>query len=775
MSDTSRSDQLTPPATHLPEPHRLRPAADLGGALEAAGIGAWRADLASGTIDATAQARALFGLADAQTATPAELLDRIHPDDRGRLIAAATHIADPSTPRNHVIEVRAVNDGRIRWLRIQAHTSATGGSAADIVGTIAAMGSEETGHVHSAAAHRLSAELATAWAVFCQLPVAIAVLDDDLRFVHCNDALATLIGLPLAALIRAEQATVIPEFHAATDATLERARTTGKPVYDHLVHTGLTDDGRPRWLRCSWIPLIDGDAKIPYVIATIDDVTEHHAAQLALAGHRESLSIQARELQAYFHHVPVGLAVVDQDLRYVRVNERFAEMSGQPAAVHPGRGIAELDPSCASNAVAHIRRALERQQPVLEVEFDSHGEDPTCPTRHWRCSYIPLPDPTDCNQAVICMVQDITIAHRAETAVRANERRMSALANSVPAMVWSAQAEGRTDYCNQRMCDFLGRAAPELYGEAWLGAVHEADRHRIRRAWREALNTGSRFEAELRLQRHDGVHLWHRARIVPHRDEQKRVDRWYATATDIDATKRTELDLADHARALERSNRELNQFASFISHDLRAPLRMVGTYLDLIAESVEPPGQAFIDKAQGALQRMRQLIEAVLSYARLGREVSLHMVYVPAASLVDAACETLAPVIAETGARIDVDPLPEVYADAVLLGQCVQNLIENAIKHGTAPVHLRIGAQQTGRAGSWILRFADNGPGIPEAMRKRVFDPFFRLDAGTDGSGIGLAFGAKIIRLHGGDIWIEESELGGATFCLRLHARPCAG
>ncbi|MFW5750459.1 MAG: PAS domain-containing sensor histidine kinase [Planctomycetota bacterium] len=771
MNQSSRSDQLAPIQGR--GPYQLRSCSDLGAALEAAGIGAWHAEPGTGLIEATPQARALLGLADTETLSVARLLACIHPDDRDGLKAAAAAILATDTAASRLVEVRAMVGGALRWLRIQTAPPTAGAVPGGITGTIVDMTGEHQRHgATTGPERRLESELAAAWSMFRQLPVAIAVLDSQQRYLYCNEALATLTCLPADVLHHAEQAALLPEFHAATAAELERARDTGTPICERLIHTGLTDDGTPRWLRCSWIPLTDGGAQIPFIVLTIRDVTDHHQAQLELERHRENLAIQARELQMYFQHVPVGLAVIDDQLRYVRVNERFAEMSGQPVAAHPGQSVTALDPSSAPNAVTLIRRALDTGAPVLAAEFSSHGDHPTIAERWWRCSYIPLPKVDGCRQ-VVCMVQDITAAHRAGQELHDNERRMSALANSVPAMVWSAQIDGDTDYCNQRMCDYFGLPVSELHGDAWLNLIHQADRHDMRRAWREALNTESCFEAELRLRRHDGVHLWHRARIVPHHDGQGRVDRWYATAIDIDATKRTELDLADHARALERSNRELNQFASFISHDLRAPLRMVGTYLDLIAESVASPGQPFIDKAQGALDRMRQLIEAVLAYARLGREVSLHMAYVPAASLIDAACETLAPMVAEHGARIEVDQLPEVYADAVLLGQCVQNLIENAIKHGTAPVHLHIGAQQTDRAESWILRFADDGPGIPEDMRKRVFDPFFRLDAGTDGSGIGLAFGAKIVRLHGGDIWIEESDLGGAAFCLRLRARPC--
>ncbi len=231
---------------------------------------------------------------------------------------------------------------------------------------------------------------------------------------------------------------------------------------------------------------------------------------------------------------------------------------------------------------------------------------------------------------------------------------------------------------------------------------------------------------------------------------------------------KNEKALQDHATALERSNKELEQFAYVASHDLQEPLRKVINFSELLAERYEGQLDADADKfiayiVDGAV-RMRGLITDLLTYSRVGtREITFELTDCEAA--LDEALGNLEVALEETGAAVTRDPLPRVMADNVQLVQVFQNLIGNALKYrseDSPKVH--IGAVRT----NGVCRFSvrDNGIGIDPEYAERVFVIFQRLHGRLEysGTGIGLAVCKKIVERHGGRIWVESQEGAGATF-----------
>lgn len=228
---------------------------------------------------------------------------------------------------------------------------------------------------------------------------------------------------------------------------------------------------------------------------------------------------------------------------------------------------------------------------------------------------------------------------------------------------------------------------------------------------------------------------------------------------------------------LERSNAELQQFAYVASHDLQEPLRMVSSYMQLIARRytgrLDQDADEFIAYAVDGAIRMRQLIGDLMAYSRVGaRRPELQPVDV--ADVLAEVLKNLEVAIAESGARVECGPLPIVLAEPTGLGQVLQNLIGNAVKF-RAPQRrplVRIDAERRGT--EWILSVADNGIGIDPEHHQRVFLLFQRLHPRTDypGTGIGLAICRKIVEGLGGKIWIESPPgQPGTTFRFSLRAR----
>ncbi|MBA4372369.1 MAG: hypothetical protein C0402_05855 [Thermodesulfovibrio sp.] len=219
---------------------------------------------------------------------------------------------------------------------------------------------------------------------------------------------------------------------------------------------------------------------------------------------------------------------------------------------------------------------------------------------------------------------------------------------------------------------------------------------------------------------------------------------------------------------LQRSNKELEQFAYVASHDLQEPLRMVASYTQLLAERYEnqldDKARKFIHYAVDGAVRMQLLINDLLAYSRIGTK-GKPLAPVSAHAVVGEAINNLKMKIDETKAIITNDELPEVRADASQLVQLFQNLIGNALKfRGAEDPRIHISARDEGR--EWLFMIRDNGIGIEPQYADKIFIIFQRLHTKEEypGSGIGLAICKKIVERHGGRIWFDSEPGRGATF-----------
>ncbi|HTW40051.1 MAG TPA: ATP-binding protein [Thermoplasmata archaeon] len=235
--------------------------------------------------------------------------------------------------------------------------------------------------------------------------------------------------------------------------------------------------------------------------------------------------------------------------------------------------------------------------------------------------------------------------------------------------------------------------------------------------------------------------------------------------------------LAGRAAELARSNRELEQFSYIASHDLQEPLRMVGSYTQLLeqryAGQLDEDAREFLRYAQEGAARMRELIDALLAYSRIDTRGQA-FARVPMSQVLTLTLANLRESIAQGKAEVTVTgTMPEVDGDAIQLGQVLQNLIGNAIKfHGDRPPHIWVGAERKGP--DWVFSVRDDGIGIAPEYHERIFVIFQRLHSREEyaGTGIGLSVVKKVIERHGGKIWVESRGVPGegSTFFFTLPA-----
>lgn len=231
---------------------------------------------------------------------------------------------------------------------------------------------------------------------------------------------------------------------------------------------------------------------------------------------------------------------------------------------------------------------------------------------------------------------------------------------------------------------------------------------------------------------------------------------------------------------LERSNRDLEQFAYIASHDLQAPLRNVRQGLELLDEHLmQSLGSGFDNEANelreliaSAVTRMEELIRGLLEYSRVDRAPTTSKSSV---DLNDVALELeqlLHADLVEANAQLVVEDLPVVSGDRVQLRQVLQNLLQNSLKYRIDDEPPRVEIQGSSTEDEWVISVGDNGIGIDPTQHARIFELFGRGHSGYEGVGLGLAIAQRIVESHGGRIWVESAPEKGATFHIALPREP---
>ncbi|MEP7012946.1 MAG: ATP-binding protein [Acidobacteriota bacterium] len=297
---------------------------------------------------------------------------------------------------------------------------------------------------------------------------------------------------------------------------------------------------------------------------------------------------------------------------------------------------------------------------------------------------------------------------------------------------------------------FLQGALLACFGEARLRAVDRWERLRSDLEGRVAERTAELASSNIRL-------------------EKEAAERERAIA-----------ELTSAGRLLQASNRELETFASVASHDLQEPLRKIRTFSDRLmqrhSENLDPEGRDYLARSANAAERMTQLIEDLLSYSR----VTTHgrpLLPVDLSEILAGVLSDLETRIADSGAKVHVDPLPQIEADAAQMRHLLQNLIVNALKFvapGQTPEVWVSGRVEKGSDPPLChLEVADHGIGIEERHRDKIFQMFQRLHGreAYEGTGIGLAICRKIAERHGGEIHVAERPGGGSLFVVNLPGK----
>jgi len=284
-----------------------------------------------------------------------------------------------------------------------------------------------------------------------------------------------------------------------------------------------------------------------------------------------------------------------------------------------------------------------------------------------------------------------------------------------------------------------------------------------------------------------GVHV--RCHGIPLRDEQGLVIGGMALVTSLDQARRgaaethrqsneaIERRMAERTAQLELANRELEDFAYAMAHDLRAPLRGISSFCDALAEDcadqLDAMGQDYLKRIRGGTQRMSALIDGILALSRVNR-AALAPSRCDLSAMARTASEKLQAQYPERKVRFTVQEGLADQGDPQLLRTVLENLLDNAWKftRGRPLAEVEFGATQEQGGRTYFVK--DNGAGFEMAYKHKLFGVFQRLHARTEfeGSGIGLAAAQRAVRRHGGRIWGEGQPGQGACFFFTLNEQP---
>lgn len=635
--------------------------------------------------------------------------------------------------------------------------------------------------------------------ILSSTPDLVYVFNLEHRFTYANAALLAMWGRTWEEAAGKNCLELgYPAWHAAMhDREIEQVIATKRPIRGEVPFTGTNGE---RYYDYIFVPVIGANGEVEAIAGSTRDVTERrqkearwkfllelNVATQRLSDPEEIMATTARLVGEHFRADRCVYAEVEDGNVFVvtgqysphlpRVLGRwpmaaFGEVLVQRFSANEPMVVTdtEADPQITPERAGSYREIAVRS--FIGVPLFKGGGLVAAMSVHQAEPRAWLADDVELLQLVAARCWESVERVRTVRSLQASEQRLRFMAESMPQKIFTARPDGRVDYVNAQWLEFTGRTLAELTDPVcWKDVVHPDDLEENLRCWQRALETGEPLQVEHRIRRHDGEYRWHLARAQPMRDQSGRLLLWIGSNTEIEEQKRAEEQLertvAERTARLRETIGELEAFSYSIAHDMRAPLRSLKGFSEILLSEhdaqLDPEGRGYLRRIAAAAGRMDKLIQDVLDYSRIVRgELALEPVDV--AQLVRSIIETY-PSFAED--RVDIilqEPIPAVRGNEAMLTQIFSNLLGNAVKFVAPGVRPEISIWAETRDGCVRLFVRDNGIGVPSHQHERIFKIFQQGELGYGGTGIGLAIVKKAAERMGGRVGLESRRGAGSTF-----------
>lgn len=580
-------------------------------------------------------------------------------------------------------------------------------------------------------------------------------------------------------------ARVHPADRALVEEKLQRAVAAGESYdYEYRIYR---PDGELRWLTVSSRVSLDESGRAVRLTGALHDITERKQAEEEIQRLNRDLKRRLDELQSLLDVAPIGIFVAHDPLcEVITGNAVGAKLLGMPTSSNlskssessdtlPFRVLQngrELGPS-----ELPMQYAVLHDTPVNNWEVDVVHADGTVVNLYEYAT--PLHDEEGKVRGCLGVFVDITERKQAEASLRESEERFRSAFEQAAVGMAHVSLDGRYLRVNDRLCTILGYPRAELLQKSFVELTHPDDLPTSLRL-SDNLLSGKipSYSTEKRYLRRDGSLMWVNITASVVRTADNQIKHRLVVIEDVSARKAAELALREltatldqrvkeRTAELERSNRELDQFAYVASHDLKAPLRAIVNLAGWIAEDagdrLPTPSKEHLEKLRGRALRMERLLDDLLTYSRVGRRDGVAE-EVKTEALIQDTVYLLAP---PADFQVRVEPeLPALFTPRTPLELVFRNLISNAIKHHHQPEQglVQITARDLGDFVEFEVR--DNGPGIEPQYHERIFGMFqtLRPRDEVEGSGMGLAIAKRAVEYRGGAIQIESAVGAGTSF-----------
>jgi len=616
--------------------------------------------------------------------------------------------------------------------------------------------------------------------VFDVSPVAISVTSlEDGRLIDANNAYWNLTGYdPASSIGRSTIDLGIWSTLTERSNFIEKLKRQGalkNPAYEFKSGTG-----EPR-VTVAFYECVQWE-KQPAILSMFYDVTEQRRAQQALQASEEKYrnfveqSMEGIWLLGFDHPISLDLPPEQQtkliyELGYVaECNDAVARMYGyQSSEEFRGVRVQDMKTGETINEIS-----FQATLKLVNDGYRSANRETMEKMRNGEIAYF-------LNNAVGIIEQnhltglwgtqlDITALKKADDAQRRSEARTRGLLNAIPDMIFELSRDGTIlqfvpSGINEPLFppeEFIHKTVAELLPE-----IAEQTAFAIERSLESGLVNA--FEYDLRQH---GENRSFEARV-----SASGADTVLAIIRDVSLRKWAETERDKLIEELEAKNAELERFAYTVSHDLKSPLITIRGFLGFLQEDSRagnvPRMEADIQRITGATDKMQALLNDLLELSRVGRLINKPEL-VPFHQIVTEAVELVQGRISHGEVSVSIaNDLPIVYVDHPRLVEVMQNLIDNAAKFMGDQPSPRIEIGQKGFINEMALLYVkDNGIGIPAEFMENIFGLFNKLDARSDGTGVGLALVKRIIEFHHGTIWAESEPGRGAIFYFTLPASP---
>ena len=558
---------------------------------------------------------------------------------------------------------------------------------------------------------------------FEQSPLGALEWTESFDVARMNEKAEEILGFTEEELVGSSWRRLIPESEQDGVAELFAEMLTESKAYDIEQET-LTSDGER--IRCEWHHRVVRDelGDVITIFSKFQNVSQRVQREKELAEERAFTEQALDTLEDVFY-------VVETDGTLTRWNERLGAVTGHSDVTLDGKDIrtlfAEDDHDRISGA---IEEAIETGTATVEARLLTAASEEVS----YELTGKRLTDPHGEFVGIVGIGRDLSERKERKAEIQFARDLLDQTERIADVGGWEIETATDEVFWTENLFDMLGvdyGQAPPL-GEA-LDVYLEEDRQRVANAIETAVAAAESFDVEARFERHDGELRWFRIQGKPVLQDGEVVRLRGAVQ-----------DITDH----KQREKQLEQFASIVSHDLRNPLNVAEGRLELAREECDSEHLPSVAQAH---ERMRDLIADLLELARGDERVSA-MELVDLGELAGQCWNAV-----ETGdATLVNEAETHFHADQSQLRQLLENLIRNAVEHGGDDVTITIGDQPDG------FYVADDGPGIPPEDREQVFEPGYSTS--TEGTGFGLSIIRQITEAHGWTVSLDTSTDGGIRF-----------